>query len=333
MSAVTLDAAALETLVGAAVAAPSIHNSQPWHFRLRPETSTLEVLAVGERKLPRTDPQGQAMHVSVGAAVLNLRVAARHLGWSPEIRLLPDPAEPDLLAAVELDRPALVTLLSTAELYGAIWHRHTIRTPFTGPPVPAAVLAELVAVARAEETVLEIPGPQEVRRLLQLTAEAERADTADAGRRSESRAWIQEPGGPPLGIPRSALGPQDAAGRLPVRDFSAVDPADRLPSAVFEAHPCIAVLSTRQDRPVDWLRAGLALQHVLLVATVHQVRASMLHQAVERPHVRREARDPSHGPGCVQMILRLGYGPEGAPTPRLPVTGSIDVTEGIDPDE
>ncbi|MCU7826484.1 Acg family FMN-binding oxidoreductase [Kitasatospora sp. DSM 101779] len=324
MSTIALDAAALETLVSAAVAAPSIHNSQPWHFKLRPETSTLEVRAVGERQLPQTDPRGQALYISVGAAVFNVRVAARHLGWSPDIRLLPDPAEPDLLAAVELDRPALVTLPSTAELYGAIWHRHTIRTPFTGPPVPAAVLADLVAAARAEETMLDIPGPEETERLLRLTAEAERTNTTDIRRRIESRAWIQEPGGPPLGIPRRALGPQDAAGHLPVRDFSAIDPADHLPPAVFEAHPCLAVLSTHQDRPVDWLRAGLALQHVLLVATLHQVRASMMHQAVEWPHVRWATRDPSHGPGCVQMLLRLGYGPEGAPTPRLPVTESID---------
>ncbi|MEV8099900.1 hypothetical protein [Kitasatospora sp. NPDC085879] len=324
MSTIALDAAALETLVAAAVAAPSIHNSQPWHFRLRPETSTLEVRAVGERQLPQTDPRGQALYISVGAAVFNLRVAARHLGWAPEIRLLPDPAEPDLLAAVELDRPALVTLPSTTELYGAIWHRHTIRTPFSGPPVPAAVLAALVAAARAEEQMLEIPGPEETERLLHLTAEAERSNTTDIGRRSESRTWIREPGGPQLGIPRSALGPQDSAGHLPVRDFSAIDPADHLPPARFEAHPCLAVLSTHQDRPVDWLRAGMALQHVLLVATVHQVRASMLHQALEWPHVRWATRDPSHGPGCVQMILRLGYGPEGAPTPRLPLTDSID---------
>ncbi|GAA2740726.1 hypothetical protein [Kitasatospora cinereorecta] len=111
---------ALAKLVSAAVAAPSIHNSQPWHFRLRPETSMLEVRALRERSVPVTDPQGRALHVSVGAAVLNLRVAARHPGWAPEVRLLPDPAEPDLLAAVELDQPSLATLPANAELFEAI---------------------------------------------------------------------------------------------------------------------------------------------------------------------------------------------------------------------
>ncbi|MFH8386111.1 hypothetical protein ACH4E7_35190 [Kitasatospora sp. NPDC018058] len=40
---------------------------------------------------------------------------------------------------------------------------------------------------------------------------------------------------------------------------------------------------------------------------------------MEWPHLRWEARDPHRRPGYVQMVIRLGYGPEGAPTPRLAV--------------
>lgn len=329
MSVTALDAAVLENLVSAAVAAPSIHNSQPWHFRLRPETSTLEVRAVGERTLSTTDPQGRALHISVGAAVLNLRTAARHLGWAPEVRLLPDPAEPALLAAVELDRPSHVALPSTAELYDAIWHRHTIRTPFTGPPVPAALLGQLVEAARAEGALLYFPGHEERERLLHLTAEAERWNTTDPARSTESRGWVQGPGAQPYGIPAAALGPQDASGRLPMRDFSAIRPAEHLPPAVFESEPCIAALATARDLPLDWLRAGLALEHVLLLATAHRVRASLLHQAMEWPHLRWAARDPRRGPGYTQMLIRLGYGPEGAPTPRLAVSAVLDPGGGV----
>jgi len=324
MATLALDATAVEKLVSAAVAAPSIHNSQPWHYRLRPETSTLEVRAALERAVPTTDPEGRALHISVGAAVLNLRTAARHLGWAPEVRLLPDPAEPDLLAAVTLAARSAAALPATAELYQAIWRRHTIRTPFTGPPVPAAVLDQLVDAAHAEDATLYLPTPEETHRLLELTAEAERQNTTDPARSAESRSWIQGPGSEPYGIPASALGPQDAAGRLPMRDFSAIRPAEHIPAAPFEAEPCITVLATDHDRPADWLRAGMALEHVLLLATVHQVRASLLHQAMEWPYLRWATRDPRHGPGHVQMLIRLGYGREGAPTPRLPVSQVLD---------
>ncbi|MFE0464575.1 Acg family FMN-binding oxidoreductase [Kitasatospora sp. NPDC058965] len=326
MTTITLDATALEKLVAAAVAAPSIHNSQPWRFRLQQDTSTLEVRADRGRAVPVTDPKGRALHLSVGAAVLNLRVAARHLGWAPEVRLLPDPSEPDLLAAVELDVPAAAPVPGTERLYEAIWHRHSLRMPFTGEPVPPAVLAELVDAARSEEVALLLPDRAETARLLRLTAEAEGRNTNDPAQRAESRSWIRTGQEPPYGIPAAALGPQDSAGRLPMRDFTALRPAEHRPPARFEAEPRIGVLTTDGDGPADWLRAGLALEHVLLAATVHEVRASLLDQAMEWPQLRREARDPHGRPGYVQLLLRLGYGPEGAPTPRLAADAVIEQT-------
>ncbi|MBO1413356.1 nitroreductase family protein [Streptomyces sp. FH025] len=324
MSTRALDAATVEELVSAAAAAPSIHNSQPWRFRFRPDTSTLEVRADRSRAVPAADPQGRALHISVGAAVLNLRVAARHLGWAPEVRLLPDPAEPDLLAALRLDTPATAQALGTERLYEAIWRRHSIRTPFADTPVPPAVLDELVEAAHAEDAALHLPDHAETARLLHLTAEAERRNVTDEAQRTESRGWIRTGEVPPVGIPVGALGPQDAAGHLPMRDFSAIHAAEHRAPALFEREPRIAVLTTEHDTPADWLRAGLALEHVLLAATVHGVRASLLHQAMEWPYLRWEARDPHQRPGYVQILIRLGYGPEGAATPRLPVGEVLD---------
>ncbi|MFF8633583.1 Acg family FMN-binding oxidoreductase [Streptomyces pilosus] len=319
MHSTSLDPAIPETCVSAAVAAPSIHNTQPWSFRLDPESATFQVRAATERGLRHTDPAGRALHLSVGACLLNLRVAAAHCGWSPVRRLLPSPEDPGLLAVVRL--AGAVTRRPTEhrmDLYEAIWRRHSSRLPFSGLPLPQYLRNELGEAARAEGARLWFPDPVETERQLRLTAEAERRNRIDVDRTTESSRWVHrdlQPR-PDVGLPRAVLGLQDAREQLPLRDFTAQRHTERLGARPFETEPVIAVLITEHDRRADWLRAGQALQHVWLLATAHGLRASLLHQALEWPDLRRFLSPKPGRTGHAQMLIRLGYGPEGAASPR-----------------
>jgi hypothetical protein len=326
MTTAALDAATLEKLISAAIAAPSMHNTQPWRYRLDPDTTTIEVRAAPERALRHADPMGRALHVSVGAAVFNLRVAVAHFGWEPVLRLLPRPAEPGLLAAVRLAGPRSAGRRHRPDLYDTLWRRHSSRFPFTGRAVPPEVLAEIAEAAAGEGARLAFPGPGEVARILRLTAEGERYNAADRGRGAESRSWVRE--GSPDGLPGAALGPYDATGHIPVRDFTGLRPGIRPRSAHFEKQPVVGVLATAHDTRADWLRAGLGLQHALLVATAHQVRTSLFSQAVEWPELRWALRDPRAGHEHVQMLIRFGYGPDGPATPRRPAGDALEPAPG-----
>lgn len=319
MQTAPLDAATLEACISAAGAAPSMYNTQPWRFRLDPETGKLEVRAVPERGLRHADPVGRALHLSVGAAVFNLRVAAAHFGWAPVVRLLPDPEDPSVLANLRLAGTAQRhTAGHRPDLYSMIWRRHSSRFPFSGRPLPPNVRVELADAAQTEGATMTFPGPTETARLLRVVAAAERRNRADPDRAVESRRWVhRDPDDSAnVGIPQAALGLQDAHEKLPMRDFTAQRHPERLPAQPFESLPVVALLTTEHDRRSDWLRAGQALEHHLLVATAHGLRASLLHQPMEWPDLRRDVSPVPDLTGHAQMLIRLGYGPEGPSTPR-----------------
>ncbi|MGC0372863.1 Acg family FMN-binding oxidoreductase [Streptomyces sp. SAI-229] len=310
-----IDATALETLLAAAVAAPSIHNTQPWRFGFDLGTRAVTVHADRSRALALADPHGRALYLSAGSAVLNLRAAAAHLGWEPVPHLLPDPRDPELLATVRL---TVTTDPSPAHraLYPAVARRHSSRMPFTGRPVPEPVVADMTAAARAEGAHLYVPDILQTRRLLRVTSAAELRNATDEARTAETRAWVAPPGAGPYGLPLTAARPLDAAGRMPMRDFTGRVPVPGRSRMRFERHAQVALLWTVGDRPRDWLAAGQALERALLVATAHGVRTSLLHQAMEWPDLREAMRVPGTRWCRPQVLIRFGYGPEAKGTPR-----------------
>ena len=315
-----LPQAQVDGLLHAATLAPSMHNTQPWRFRVLWDIETIELYADPDRMLPRSDPHGRAVHIACGAALFNLRVAAAMAGRLAVARLLPEPAEPLLLATVRLGgqhRPDE----ADRDMYAAIAARHTNRGPYSGRPVPPGVLAELVAAAQLEGATLTLPDDDEAHRLLRLIADAETDLTGDAAYQEELARWV---GGErdKDGIPGSATGPRDPRGSTPVRNLL---PGHTTGYAWFEERPQLAVLSTATSTKLDWLRAGQAMQRVLLTATQHGIATSPLTQPLETGDA-WQVRDPAFGRGTPQLILRIGYGLPAPATPRRPIHDVLDTS-------
>jgi hypothetical protein len=318
------DAELLLWLVRYAVLAPSSHNTQPWLFVAR--DGALELRADRTRGLPVVDPHDRELVISCGAALGILRVAANRAGRDLVVQRLPDDGDPDLLARVRL-AGRQVPQGPVFRRFAAISRRRTVRRGFEARPIDPEVLESLGHTATAEGAWLAVVDDLEGReQVASLVADADRRQAADAAFRRELAMWIHPNHTRSRdGMPGYAFAMSDLvsyAGPFFVRTFHWGDRQAARDHELAVGSPVLAVLGTADDTPRDWIIAGEALAMVLLDATAAGLRTAFLNQPVEvvelRPALRRLVAGRTGQFGAPQLVLRLGYGPEAAPTPRRP---------------
>lgn len=301
------------TAIEAATRAPSVHNTQPWLFL--PGAEGIEVHADLSRRLAAIDPQGRAMHISLGAAVLNLRIALANGGHSECTLLLPDPDDPRHVATVRAEGRRSVGL-EERELFVAIGRRHSNRGPFDNIRPPGPDLERLAAAAELEGAMLHFADPAERDALLGLVRTAETRRRRDSAYRAELLAWTTDDPYREDGLPLEAVGPWSEMAAMPIRDFAPEREIPGRQTVRFEWEPVVATLSVHGgDGPKQWLRAGQALQRVLLEATRRGLAASLFSQLLEDPELLGLIRGGEHRMS-VQMVLRVGYAPLAPASPR-----------------
>lgn len=301
--------ARIEKIISAAARAPSVHNTQPWRVGL--EGNRMLVHADPSRLLRHSDPNRRELYISCGAFLFNVRTAARRESLTAQATILPSPADELLIASIRFD-PALGPDMDELELAVAIERRATSRAPFDDQPLDSDVLLEIQMAAREEGADLRLIHPSDPTRsdVLALVRRAEALAGEDAVARGEEAAWTATTAARHDGIPQELLGPSSTDEQAPVRHFLSSDG-----DAEFEHCSTMAILSTPNDTPEDWIAAGEALEHLLLVATTYFVHATFATTVLENPTTRHDLRRALSLDGWPQMLMRMGYS---ATHPHMP---------------
>jgi hypothetical protein len=306
----------LRHVVEAAGLAPSVHNTQPWRFAIR--GTCLELHADPSRRLSVVDPDGRQLHLSCGAALLHARIAARALGLTINVRLLPDPAAPTHLADLEV-APGAPASPDDIGMATAILRRHTHRRAFENKAVPSSLMEVLGNCAASEGAILhQVVADDDLIELEVLLSGADALQEKDEAYRAELGEWVQRGELRADGIPLDAL-PDVAGSSLRLRDFTLSRPERADGTTPSAERPAVVVLCTDADDPTAWLQAGQALASVLLRAADHGVQAQPLGQVTDILAYRLGLRHTLRLVGMPQLVLRMGYATHSPITPRRPV--------------
>jgi hypothetical protein len=307
-------------VVAEAVWAPSVHNTQPWRFVT--EGQQISLYADADRALPVADPDGRQMMISCGAALFSVRLALRSLGYVPQTRVLPDPAQPALVAQVSWRQRAAVSEFER-RLSGQMRRRRTHRGAFDPEPLPDGLLTALRVGAARDGAALRIVTGDGRRVVLAAVVEtAERELSLDGERVRELARWAPPPGSPRGdGVPATAYParPEPTVPYFPGRDF-AHGHGWGLPPLSSARHPRVAgvagLLTTAADRRVDWVNAGQALQRILLTASDCGAAVALHSQPAELPWLREFIRTQLSDGAYPHLVLRIGLVTQAAASVR-----------------
>jgi hypothetical protein len=322
-----------------ALLAPSPHNRQPWLVDLG-EADIVTLYVDTAKLLPHTDPFSRQITIGLGCFLELMRMAASHDGQRVTITPFPDGHDDRSLDARPVARAVFAAdpTVIPDPLFAHVLDRRSTKEPFDMTrPLPADTLAKLSTVVTAAfgGTI----DPDEVADWRNFTHEALRIEIETPHTYKESvdlfRIGRSEVDANPDGI--DFTGPlfevMGATG-LFTREV-ALDRTSQAYRAGLDAVYAntdtamghVWLVTPGNSRPdqlatgADWLRVNLA-------ATGAGVAFQPLSQALqEYPEMAMLYADlhaklaPTGG--TVQMLARIGYGPEVTPSPRWPLDAKI----------
>jgi nitroreductase len=302
----------------AALAAPSIFNSQPWTWIVR--DNQLELRADQSRQVASIDPTGRLLTISCGVAAHHAMVAAT--GHLIQLDLLPDPDDADLLAVL---RPggAASPDRRRDDLRLAIKARRTDRRPFQKAPIEGKILDRLAAACTQQGGHLYLVPWHQMSTLALAAVGAGALQLSNPDYRVEMADWTHRPPWSGDGVPvETAV--ERTPRRVPVRDFAPFG-GDVMPAGLDnDFGATYGIIHTDTDTRADWFKAGMSLSAVLLTATAAGLGSATISDVTEAEVIREHIRQilPS---GYPQVAVRIGHPQPGMPpsTPRRPASEII----------
>lgn len=315
----------IHAVLSLATMAPSVHNSQPWRWRVG--ARSLHLYADQRLQLPYTDPDLRDLVLSCGACLHHAVVALAALGWQAKIHRLPNPAEPNHLAAVTVSRHPGSDV--DVALASAIPLRRTDRRHYSPRRVPRDYITLMGArAARAGVMLRQVEGLPKLERIV---AQAAAKHASNYGYLTELTAWSGRHGSL-VGVPARNAPQPDPTAAIPSRVFSGAMLAQPPHAGAADDHAAVLALGTEDDSRLARLRAGEATSLVLLTATALELASCPITEPLEIVETRDAVKiDVFGASGFPQMLLRIGWAPIDAdPLPATPRRPVADVTQWLD---
>ena len=304
-----------------AVLAPNPHNRQPWLIELIGEDK-VRIHRDSDRDLPQTDPHHRQLYIGLGAFLETMVLAAGAQGNSVALTLLPDgvdgPVAEATFAAGGASDPLALQILN----------RHSNKAPYAAESLPQPqlnILQNYATLYTTEEQVAPIRELTKRAFEIEMMTPHTLKESVDLMRIGKAEI-NKNPDGIELRDPmlealrltgllteKVLMDTEHPANKAHLSDYL----------AMLEATPHYAVLTSSSNTRADQLQVGRRLMRLYLKGSemgigMHPVSQALQEYAEMKDQFAIAHRLLAPQGHTVQMLLRVGYGPEPVATPRWP---------------
>ncbi len=322
-----------------AILAPNPHNRQPWIVELNGEDE-LKLFFDTDKQLPHTDPFDRQLTIGLGCFLELMRMAANAEGYNVEINLFPEGEDK---AGLDRRPIAFAKFVKAAQIIDPLFvhnmARRSNKEPFDASrPVPAETLAKILEVEHQSQLGGSIK-PDDIAFWRRLTTEALTIEIETPRTYKESvdlmRIGKAEVNANPDGIDFSGamfetLSLVGVMTREALLDTNSPGYKEGLKAVTANTETAMGHLwlvtsgNSRREQiaaGADWLRVNLA-------CTAEGLGFQPLSQALQEYPEMESCYNKTHrrlapDGGTVQMLGRIGYGPNVPVSPRWPIDAKI----------
>jgi hypothetical protein len=320
-------------LIGAAVLAPSIWNTQPWRFEA--DVATIRLVADPRRSLPVLDPAQKGIMISLGAALENLLIAARSYGLHPTATYFPRGAASPVVAEVTWT-PG--DTRRDRSLFQAIPDRRTNRRGYDGRGIFPQNRALLLAQASDTVRLHWMDDRDSLHALAEVAKRAAEDRVLDRRAEAEQMSWMRF-GDPAArhtgdGVTVDELEYGGLAHWFAGRYFNphswflrfGAQAAGHRARDGFRSAGAAALLTSTQTSPSAWVMGGQTYERFALRATTLGISQQSVNEPIDldryRPQVLRAFNALGEEP---LMLVRLGH----AKDPGASVRRNVDLVSSF----
>lgn len=288
---------------------PSTHNTQPWRFKIN--ATSCELYSDPEVKLYMADPDGRNLYISMGCLIETIIVAAKYFNVYDNVIYNTHSNNP--VARINFKNLLRNQKCNNAlePLMNAIVQRSTYRGVFTGVFLSKhqkEMISNASTINNVQVSLYNDSGSKA--QITKLTSEAVEFIANDKKFRHELSEWmISNYSNRKDGIPGYSYGFSNVASIIAPWLMRLLNPSRIMAKktySTFSSAASLIIISTIEDKKIDWVNAGRVSQLVMLLLTSEKIRFSISVAAIQSKEHFAKLRSLLNTNAYPQFILAAG---------------------------